>query len=209
MLANKIPYTDEMLAESFARDIKFVKLGLEIFKELLMLEIHDGIYFITNWNNHQKTLDQEEKKREYDRKYQQEKRAKEKEKKEQSEDNCTTIVRQSYDCRTLEVEEEIDEKIDSSLLKKEKNVKKKNCSFCPPTLEAIKKYCEENNINIDCDAFHSYYTSIGWMVGSKEMVDWKASVKSWEIRKKTQEQADEVDKQKSLNKYTTGGFEEL
>jgi len=74
LMANRIPYTDEMLATIFRRNINTVRLALKTFEQFGMIEIVDNVITIPNWNKHQ-TLDAYEKKKERDRLYQQERRA--------------------------------------------------------------------------------------------------------------------------------------
>ena len=57
--------------------------------------------------------------------------------------------------------------------------------FVPPTLEELKKYILEKNYkNVDAQTFINYYESVGWFVGKKKMVNWRAAVASWETRNK-------------------------
>ena len=51
--------------------------------------------------------------------------------------------------------------------------------FVAPTLEEIREFCFEKNINIDVDRFFNYYESKGWKVGVSPMKDWKAAVRNW------------------------------
>jgi len=63
--------------------------------------------------------------------------------------------------------------------KNEKNEKK---GEGPPTLSQIKKYCKENNKNVNPQSFFSHYESIGWMVGKCKMKKWEAKVDHWETK---------------------------
>ena len=74
LMSNRIPYTDEMLATIFRRNINTVRLALTTFERFGMIEIVDNVITIPNWNKHQ-TLDAYEKRKERDRLYQQERRA--------------------------------------------------------------------------------------------------------------------------------------
>jgi len=80
MMSNKLPFTDEMLATIFRRDLNTVRLALKTFEEFGMIEVVDSVITIPNWNKHQ-TLDAYEKKKERDRLYQQNRRKKKKKKK--------------------------------------------------------------------------------------------------------------------------------
>ena len=77
MMSNKLPFTDEMLATIFRRDLNTVRLALKTFEEFGMIEVVDNVITIPNWNKHQ-TLDTYEKKKERDRLYQQNRRKKQK-----------------------------------------------------------------------------------------------------------------------------------
>lgn len=53
-LAEKIPYSAEMLAHKFRRPLNTVKMALEIFKNLGMIEIDEKDFlYISNWEKHQ------------------------------------------------------------------------------------------------------------------------------------------------------------
>ena len=62
--------------------------------------------------------------------------------------------------------------------------------FYPPTLDEVKKYCEERKNNIDPMAFIDFYSSKGWMIGKNRMKDWKAAVRTWERKRKEKYQAE-------------------
>lgn len=65
---------------------------------------------------------------------------------------------------------------------KNKDNKQKNKTFFIPSLEEIKKYCEERNNNINAEQFFDFYESKGWFVGRNKMKDWKAAIRTWEKR---------------------------
>lgn len=77
MMSNRIPYTDEMLATIFRRNLNIVRLAIKTFEQFGMIEVVDNVITIPAWNKHQ-TLDAYEKKKHRDRLYQQERRAKQK-----------------------------------------------------------------------------------------------------------------------------------
>lgn len=92
MMSNKLPFTDEMLATVFRRDLNTVRLALKTFEEFGMIEVVDNVITIPNWNKHQ-TLDAYEKKKERDRLYQQNRRKKQKNLIEQkSPDKSSNVV---------------------------------------------------------------------------------------------------------------------
>lgn len=138
LMNERIPYTDEMLATIFRRDINIVRLALKTFEQFGMLELVDNVITIPNWNKHQQ-LDSYEKKKQQDRERQKARRAEQKalalgtkdvnknsEGEKKSLDNRVTVAGQSRDSREnvaenrgLDKEEDIDIDID-----KEKNIKK-------------------------------------------------------------------------------------
>ena len=71
---DRIPYTDEMLASIFRRDIGIVRLALKTFENFGMIEIIDNVITIPNWSKHQ-TLDAYERQKERDRMKKQQARA--------------------------------------------------------------------------------------------------------------------------------------
>ena len=77
LLNDMIPYTDEMLATIFRKEVNTVRFALKTFDDFGMIELIDNVITIPNWSKHQ-TLDAYEKRKERDRLYQREKRAKQK-----------------------------------------------------------------------------------------------------------------------------------
>ena len=74
---DRIPYTDEMLASIFRRDINTVRLALKTFEDFGMIEVIDKVITIPNWGKHQ-SLDAYEKKKQRDRERVARKRAEQK-----------------------------------------------------------------------------------------------------------------------------------
>lgn len=64
---------------------------------------------------------------------------------------------------------------------------KKAAAFVKPTVEEIAEYCSERKNGIDPQAFYDFYESKGWKVGAAKMKDWRASVRTWEQRRKTEQ----------------------
>ena len=48
----------------------------------------------------------------------------------------------------------------------------------------MQKYCTERGNSIDGERFFDWYESRGWLVGTNPMKDWKATVRTWEGRRK-------------------------
>ena len=61
--------------------------------------------------------------------------------------------------------------------------------FVPPTLEEAAAYCNERRNNVDPSTFIDFYTANGWTQGhGKPIKDWKACVRTWEQRRKHEQQ---------------------
>ena len=58
--------------------------------------------------------------------------------------------------------------------------------FIIPTPEEVQAYCDERNNGILGQQFCDFYSSKGWKIGKEPMKDWKAAVRTWEIRRKDQ-----------------------
>lgn len=80
-ISSEVPYTADMLAMIFGREPATMKLALETFQQLKMIEVIDGVYCLPNWNKYQ-SPDKYEINRAKDRKRLQEWRKKQKEKAE-------------------------------------------------------------------------------------------------------------------------------
>ena len=56
--------------------------------------------------------------------------------------------------------------------------------FIPPEVSEVEAYCKKAGIQIDARRFVDYYTSVGWMVGSCPIRDWKAVVRNWSAKER-------------------------
>lgn len=184
---DRIPYTDEMLATIFRRDINTVRLALSTFRKFEMIEIVDGVITIPNWNKHQ-TLDSYEKKKERDRLYQQKRRDEQRRIAEKSSDTSADYssdiaVSDKEEDKEIEEDKERDNNIPPlSPLEGETEVKKAK-RFIPPTVEEVDEYLKSVGSQVDAEAFVAYYESIGWLVGNHKMKSWKHAIVTWEKKK--------------------------
>lgn len=83
----------------------------------------------------------------------------------------------------LTTEEDKEQDIEQDILKKKEGTKvpsKKEKVFVKPTVEEVREYCLQRGNHVDAEKFWNYYESIGWLVGTKKMKDWKAAVRTWE-----------------------------
>ena len=83
-------------------------------------------------------------------------------------------------------------------------------SFQKPTLLEIKAFCEEQNYRVNPEEFFNFYECNGWMVGQNPMKDWKASVSTWESRKKNDSDSSKNSFGQCMsNGYTKSEMDEL
>lgn len=52
--------------------------------------------------------------------------------------------------------------------------------FIPPTAEEAEAYAQERQNGINGQYFVDFYQSKNWKVGNSKMIDWKASMRTWE-----------------------------
>ena len=73
-------------------------------------------------------------------------------------------------------------------VKDQKKEKEKPASkrkrFIKPSVEEIKKYCDERKNDVDANKFFDFYQAKGWYIGKSKMQDWEASVRTWEANNK-------------------------
>lgn len=118
-ISSEVPYTADMLAMIFGREPTTMKLALETFQQLKMIEVIDGVYCLPNWCKYQ-SPDKYEINRAKDRKRLQEWRKKQKEKSElpqittSSENETFHETFQKQNETGTEIEEEVDKDIYSS-----------------------------------------------------------------------------------------------
>ena len=74
VMMDRIPYTEEMLASIFRREVTTIRMALNIFNQFGMVEIINGALTVPNWNKYQ-NLDSYEKRKQRDREYQAKRRA--------------------------------------------------------------------------------------------------------------------------------------
>ena len=157
-------YTDEMLSIITNKPLPIIRLALETFSNLGMIETDNkGIYLI-NFEKHQ-SLEKLDKIREQTRLRVAKHRAKLKE--------CNDVTQNVTQCNAIDIDIEEDIDIDN----KKENIKRKN--FKKPTLEEVEAYIKETNLNVNAQNFMDYYESNGWVVGRSKMKDWKATARRW------------------------------
>lgn len=188
-LTKDIPYTDEMLASEFHRPLALIRLALQTFEQLGMIERYDSVYAISNWEKYQ-SLEGAEKVREQTRK-----RVENWRERQKQIGNVTSNVTGNVTVTQKEKEKEKEkERSKEKEIEKEKESFKKEINqersdekakrFTPPTIEEVSSYIAEKGYSVDADRFIDFYESKGWMVGKNKMKDWKASVRTWQNSRK-------------------------
>ena len=88
-------------------------------------------------------------------------------------------------------------------INKNKEIRLINKYFTIPTISEVENYCIERKNNIEAESFINFYDSKGWMVGKNKMKDWRACVRTWEMReKKKPMKTSKIDSQ--INEYLKG-----
>jgi hypothetical protein len=91
-------------------------------------------------------------------------------------DNVLVVSNLSNQEIELELEKELD---------KDKRIKASR--FTPPTLEEVSSYCLERKNKVSPEKFVSHYEANGWVRGKNKIKDWKACIRTWELRDKETE----------------------
>lgn len=74
--------------------------------------------------------------------------------------------------------------------------------FSPPTLEEVRAYCEERKNGIDPERFIDFYSARGWQFKNGQPVkDWKACIRTWEQRNRTEEKKPASFEASDLDKF--------
>lgn len=169
--SDSIPYNEQMLATITNTNVDLVRSAMKVFTDLQMIEIlDDQTIFMTEVSKMiGSAADNENANRQ--------RRFREKQKKELSESvtfcnaDVTLPVTENNESKSIELE------LEKEL---EKESKPKKTRFIPPTIDEVRAYCEERHNDVDPQRFVDFYTSKNWYVGRTKMVDWKASVRTWE-----------------------------
>lgn len=80
-----------------------------------------------------------------------------------------------------DTESDIDKDID---IDRDRDIDNKR--FHPPSLDEVRRYCQERNNNINPERFLDYYNSHDWKVGDRKITDWKMKIRDWETYDKNQ-----------------------
>ena len=56
-----------------------------------------------------------------------------------------------------------------------------------PTLKEVVDFCDREAPSVDGERFWNYYQAVGWRVGGRRIVDWRAKLREWERGNQTGE----------------------
>lgn len=136
LMNNKIPYTDEMLATIFRRNVNIVRMALKAFEQFGMIEIINNTITIPNWEKHQ-NIDGLDKIREQNR----QRVAKHREKQKQIGCNVTSNVTVT-DCNAIEEDKKEEKEEEKSKNNIDYNSIKDAYNTLCPSLPTIKSLSE-------------------------------------------------------------------
>lgn len=175
-ISENIPYTDEMLSIIMNKPILTIKLAMETFNNLKMIESDTKGIYLVNFEKHQ-SLEKMERIKEQNRLRKQ----RERERKLLVSRNVTQDVTQ---CHATDIEEDKDKEEEIEGEKKEEKKKKyARKPFVPPTLEEVQEYCNNRGNKVDAKKFYDYYDAGDWIDGKgKEVKNWKQKVITWESK---------------------------
>ena len=65
----------------------------------------------------------------------------------------------------------------------------REANFVKPTVEEIAAYCRSRNNGLDPEQIWDFYESKGWFIGKTKMKNWRSAVRTWERRRKEEQNA--------------------
>ena len=161
-----IPYDNKKLSELTNMDFDTVTVAMELLKKIGLVTVLDsGEIYINQLENLIGSKSIGAFKKQQQRLLS-----------GQKEDKCPPKIEIE-----LELEKELDIDIEQKRFKK-------------PTLEEVKKYCEERNNGIDAQYFIDFYDAKNWMIGKNKVKDWKACIRTWEKNNKVKHKEENVPK---------------
>jgi predicted phage replisome organizer len=197
-LSKNMPYTIETLAREFNRDIKLVKLALDVLIELQMVEITEhNIYRVKNFAKHQniKTKKKNEESEEQIHKNKQEVKVScEKADKQisyikgnQSEDEININDKDNIECRYESNSKVIDNdnalKVDNIIVEGEKP-NDNNTIFLDKEKRKMGSKKKKDNRTIDVTGKENEDKGMFWTEGERHLEDGETLVKKWSFQDK-------------------------
>jgi predicted phage replisome organizer len=176
-ITHAVPYTEETLASAFDTPIATIRLALDTFEHLGMIERFDSFLCVSNWEKYQ-NIEGLSKIREQGRIRKQRQRAK-----QLLPPACHVTSRDSH-ATDIDIDIEEEESTGGTGGAKAPPRDKK---FVPPTLEEVAAYCTSRKNGIDPQKFIDFYESKGWMIGKNKMKSWQAAVRTWEGKRREEQ----------------------
>ena len=65
----------------------------------------------------------------------------------------------------------------------------REANFVKPTVEEIAAYCRSRNNGLDPEQIWDFYESKGWFIGKTKMKNWRSAVRTWERRRREEQNA--------------------
>ena len=65
----------------------------------------------------------------------------------------------------------------------------REANFVKPTVEEIAAYCRSRNNGLDAEQIWDFYESKGWFIGKTKMKNWRSAVRTWERRRREEQNA--------------------
>lgn len=191
-----IPFTPQDLAAEFDIQEKTVLMGLEVFRKLNMIDFAEGgVIEIINFDKHQDT-----QKIETIREQTRIRQARFKENKRKAMITQGNALLTRYSCvdnasvteesragndtdKIREDEIRGEEKREESAADADPSARKR---FIKPTEEEVYTYFVSigiDNPSVETQKFFSWYEGNGWKVGKNPMKDWRATCRTWKLRR--------------------------
>jgi hypothetical protein len=96
--------------------------------------------------------------------------------------------KQKSDAAVSDLESDLENEKSDTLIETSETPKEQSGSgrkrFVIPTPEEVQAYCDERKNGILGQQFCDFYSAKGWKIGKEPMKDWKAAVRTWEMRRK-------------------------
>ena len=65
----------------------------------------------------------------------------------------------------------------------------REANFVKPTVGEIAAYCRSRNNGLDPEQIWDFYESKGWFIGKTKMKNWRSAVRTWERRRREEQNA--------------------
>lgn len=168
----RIPYSPEMLSTVTRIDIKTVRMALEKFIELGLIEILDsGMIFMLDIQEYVgESSTEADRKRKY--------RAMIAEESGKDDGHLSGHISEKSP-PYIEIEPEINNKTEE---RDRTDKPPKRTHFIPPTVDEVRAYCQAHGYQVNPEYFVDYYTANGWMAGKNKMKNWQSAVRNWNRR---------------------------